>query len=153
LYLKIMDRSLSVSITQASNDEIDKVNIFRATEACVYKSVLNMKIVPEFVFIDGQFDLDNLLIPHLCVHGADGAEIYEQTDSGKKTLIGHHYENVAAASIIAKVYRDNIMTTYDGIYPGYDFSSHKGYGTSKHLEAIKSIGISPIHRKTFKGCK
>jgi len=150
LYQEIMEQSISVSIARASNVEVDKINIYEATKKCVYTSILNMKVPPEFVIVDGEFTLDNLAIPYLSVHGADGAEIYGFVDS-KKKLVGHHYENVAAASIIAKVYRDSLMVTFDGIFPGYGFKKHKGYGTSAHRDALAKLGPCQIHRRSFNG--
>lgn len=148
----IMERALSISIASATNYEIDRINIFAATTNCVYKAIANMKITPDFVFVDGKFNLPDLVLPHACVYGADGAQIYEEQE-GKKVQVGHHYENVAAASLIAKVYRDNMMNTYDGMWPEYGMCRHKGYLTQEHRDAIKQHGLTPIHRKTFKGCK
>lgn len=152
LYNEIMGQSLSISIASATHSEIDRVNIYQATKLCVYKSIENMTINPEFVFIDGLFDLDNLITPHMCVPGADGAHITENFGAAKK-VIGHHYENVAAASIIAKVYRDRLMLTYAEAYPQYGFDKNMGYGTKDHIEAIKKHGLCDIHRRTFGICK
>jgi ribonuclease HII len=149
LYKQIIDSSIEVSIVKATNEEIDRVNIYEATKECVYKSVVNMKVRPEFVFVDGNFTLDNLIVPYASIPGADGAQIYKLDEKERKIQIGHHYENVAAASIIAKVYRDNLVKMYHNLYPQYHWDKNKGYLTKEHRDAIKKYGITPLHRKSF----
>lgn len=151
LGLLIQERALSLSIVAASNKEIDAINIYRATKKCIVASVRNMKIRPEFVVMDGNFEFSELDTPYLSVPGGDGAQIYEVDELGKKKQTGHHYENVAAASIVAKVYRDQMMVEYDALYPEYGFAKHKGYLTQYHLEMLRKYGPSPIHRLTFNG--
>lgn len=151
LYQQILDKAISVSLAVATNEEVDRINIFAATTKCVYKAIENMKVRPEFVFVDGRFSLDNLDVPWLCVEGADGAQVYTVPEKGRKQLVGSHYENVSAASIIAKVSRDHMMIEYDKQWPKYGFAQHKGYLTKKHLEALREHGPCPIHRLTFRG--
>ena len=150
LYDKIMNRAIAVSVAQASNKEIDDTNIYAAVKKCIYSSINNISVKPDFIVVDGMFKLDKLLIPYLSIPGADGAEIYDC--SGKRrVLIGHHYENVAAASIIAKVYRDRLVTEYAKLYPEYGLERHMGYGTKEHLAALKKYGPTDRHRLTFSG--
>jgi len=151
LYDQIMEKALSVSIAMASHEEVDRINIFAATTKCVYSAIQNMKVSPEFVVVDGRFKLDNLAVPWICVEGADGAQIYETNEKGKKIQVGNHYENVSAASVIAKVSRDRMMREYDKQWPEYGFAQHKGYLTKKHLAALQEHGPCPIHRLTFRG--
>jgi ribonuclease HII len=148
---KIKEKALAISITEATNKEIDRINILGATIKCMHKAVSNLHVVPEFVFVDGNRVLYDLVIPNVSVPGADGAQIYEINDKGRKIQIGHHYENVAAASIIAKVHRDKAMMMYDKMYPEYGFCRNKGYPTQEHREAIRKYGITPLHRKSYKG--
>ena len=151
LYVQIMDRALSVSISMATHEEIDRINIFATTTKCVYSAIKNMKIMPEFVVVDGRFNLDDLEVPWVCVEGADGAQIYEKNEKGRNIQVGNHYENVSAASIVAKVSRDRLMREYDKQYPEYGFAQHKGYLTKGHREALQKYGPCPIHRLTFRG--
>jgi ribonuclease HII len=150
LYTEILEKALSISIALATHREIDEINIYQATKKCVYMSISNMKIRPDFVFVDGLFDLDTLSIPWIAVPGGDGAQIYTH-EHPKKVQIGHHYENIAAASIVAKVYRDRLMEEYDKRWPQYGFKAHKGYLTEEHREALRKYGPCPLHRLTFRG--
>ena len=93
-----------------------------------------MSIKPNVILVDALTGIDTLGIPYKSIIKGD-AKSY----------------SIAAASIIAKVTRDRIMREWDRIYPEYGFASHKGYGTAKHIEAIKKYGLTPIHRKSF--CK
>lgn len=119
----------------ASVDEIDKYNILQASLLSMQRAVSQFKSKDHYtVLVDGPWSYDNsnsLIIPKI-----KGDSIYP---------------SIAAASIIAKVYRDNLMMQFDKKYPDFYFSSHKGYGTKLHKAAIKKHGITPIHRKTFKG--
>ena len=117
----------------ASVEEIDDINILQASLLAMKRAILNLPIRPSLVLIDGTYKLD-LDIPMETIIGGDSCE-----------------DAISAASIIAKVYRDNLMMQFDKKYPDFYFSSHKGYGTKLHKAAIKKHGITPIHRKTFKG--
>jgi ribonuclease HII len=97
------------------------------------RAILNLSVEPEKVLIDG-------------THKPD-LNIDTQTVIGGDSLI----DEISAASIVAKVYRDNLMIEIDKKYPKYGFSSHKGYGTKSHKDAILKYGLTPIHRVTFKG--
>jgi len=117
----------------ASEQEIDEINILQASLLAMKRAILNLSVEPEKVLIDG-------------THKPD-LNIDTQTIIGGDSLI----DEISAASIIAKVYRDNLMIEFDKQYPKYGFSSHKGYGTKDHKGAILKYGPTPIHRITFKG--
>tara|TARA_B100000579_G_scaffold82389_1_gene64234 strand:- start:1875 stop:2420 length:546 start_codon:yes stop_codon:yes gene_type:complete len=116
-----------------SNTEIDEINILKASLLAMKRAILNLPIKPAIVLVDGIYKPD-LNIPIKTIIGGDSTEA-----------------EISAASIIAKVYRDNLMINYDKKYPDFCFSQNKGYGTQKHLAALRKVGYSEIHRKTFKG--
>lgn len=147
----IIDRAICLSLASATNEEIDMINIYNATKKCVVAAIKNMKVYPEFVFVDGNLSFDDLAVPYMSIPGGDGAQIYDIGDDDKKKLVGHHYENVAAASIVAKVYRDSLMIEYDKQWPQYKFSKNKGYGSKEHYAALQEYGPCPIHRHSFRG--
>ena len=121
------------SFGTASEQEIDEINILQASLLAMKRAILNLSTKPEKVLIDG-------------IHKPD-LDIDTQTIIGGDSIV----DEISAASIIAKVYRDNLMMQFDKKYPDFYFSNHKGYGTKLHKAAIKKHGITPIHRKTFKG--
>ena len=115
-------------------DEIDEINILQATKKGLHEAVANMEIKPNVILVDALTGIDTLGIPYKSIIKGD-AKSY----------------SIGAASIIAKVTRDRIMREWDKVYPEYGFAGHKGYGTAKHIEAIKKYGLTPIHRRSF--CK
>ena len=121
------------SFGSSSPKEIDKINILQASLLAMKRAILNLSVEPGKILIDG-------------IHKPD-------LNTDTQTIIsGDSYiDEISAASIIAKVYRDNLMMQFDKEYPNFYFSSHMGYGTKMHKAAIKKYGITPIHRKTFKG--
>ena len=123
------------SIGSASEQEIDEINILQASLLAMKRAILNLSVVPDKVLVDGIQKPD--------------IDLPIQTIVGGDSLISE----ISAASIIAKVYRDNLMITFDKNYPEYGFSKHKGYGTKMHLQSIMTHGPCHIHRKTFKGVK
>ncbi|MFC1537560.1 ribonuclease HII [Gemmatimonadota bacterium] len=131
LYDQIMERALTVGVGLADHEEIDRINIYNASLAAMYRAVENLKMVPDVVIVDGPMVL-RLDIPQQAVPGGDA-----------KCL------TVAAGSIIAKVTRDRMMKEYDTQYPGYGFARHKGYGTADHMTALRELGPCPIHRRSF----
>ena len=116
-----------------SNNKIDKINILNASLLAMKRAILNLPVRPSMVLADGTFKPD-LDIPMKAIIGGDSSE-----------------NAISAASIIAKVYRDNLMIKYDSMFPVYDLKGNKGYGTKKHLEALKNFGHCEIHRTTFNG--
>lgn len=123
--------ALSVGVAEIDSIEIDAINILQATLKAM-KSAVEGLASSGIALVDGNQRIPNLLIPQETIIDGD-AKIF----------------SIAAASIVAKEYRDALMEKFDLEFPGYDFSSHKGYGTRAHQAAIRTIGLSPIHRKTF----
>lgn len=129
---KIKEKAIAYSITEVDNFVIDEINILNATKDCMKKSILSLNKKPEVVLIDA-----------VKLDGLDGIEQVSIIKGDAKSY------SIACASILAKVHRDNLISKMDEIYPGYNFSKHKGYGTKEHIEAIKKFGPCPIHRKSF----
>ncbi len=132
LYNKILEEAISYSVAIIGQEEIDKINILNATKRGVTKVVEELDIKPDLIIVDALTHIDTKGIPYDSIIKGD-SKCY----------------NIAAASIIAKVTRDRIMREWDEIYPQYGFITHKGYGTAKHIEAIKKFGICSIHRTSF----
>ena len=135
ILLDIYREALAIGIGVVWMEEIETTNILAASLKAMTHAVKKLNPSPDFILIDGQFPL-NISIPQLPVIKGDAKSV-----------------SIAAASIVAKTVRDSIMDAYHTIFPSYDFIKNKGYGTAKHLEAIKYFGPSPIHRKYFKGVK
>lgn len=131
----IMAQALSVGIGIVGPEVIDDINILQATRQAMLDAVQQLSPKPDFILIDGITTI-NSTIPQKTVKKGDSLSL-----------------SIAAASIIAKVTRDRMMIEMDILYPGYGFSAHKGYGSAGHLEAIRILGPSPIHRLTFGGVK
>ena len=135
LYSLIQKRALSWSIAEASATEIDQLNILNATLLAMQRAVAGLDKQPEQVLVDGN-RLPKLSIPAQAIVKGD-------------SLI----PAISAASILAKVYRDRLMSTYHEQYPDYAFHLHKSYGTAQHLAEIKQFGVLEIHRRSFKPIK
>lgn len=130
LYPLILERAVAYSIAFSSPEEIDRINILNAVKKCMLDAEKGLSVKPDIILIDAvnlEMECDTMPI----IKG--DAKSY----------------NIAAASIIAKVYRDNLMKKYAEEFPEYDFASNKGYGTAKHIAALKEIGACSIHRKSF----
>ena len=134
LYDIILQEAISYGIGIIYQDEIDEINILQATKKGLHEAVANMETKPKVILVDALTGIDTLGIPYKSIIKGD-AKSY----------------SIGAASIIAKVTRDRIMREWDKVYPEYGFAAHKGYGTAKHIEAIKKYGLTPIHRRSF--CK
>lgn len=133
LYDVIMENAISVGIGISNEDVIDEINILNATKRAMLEAVNNLSVKPEYLLIDAvKLNTD---IPQTSIIKGDAKS-----------------ESIAAASIIAKVTRDRMMVELDKIHPEYDFKHNKGYGTKKHIEAIRKYGIIKEHRKTFAPC-
>ena len=132
LYDVILEEAISYSVAVIGQDVIDEINILNATKQGVTTVVEELDVKPNLILVDALTHINTKGIPYDSIIKGD-AKCY----------------NIAAASIIAKVTRDRIMREWDEIYPQYGFINHKGYGTAKHIEAIKEYGPCPIHRKTF----
>ncbi len=135
LFLWISERAHRVGIGIATNEEIDRINILRATILSMDRALRNGGVKPDLLLVDGNQPLRTFPQCKTVVKG-DRKCFY-----------------VACASIVAKVVRDNIMDVYHSLYPQYNFRQNKGYGTVRHKEALKEWGVSPIHRGRFKGVR
>ena len=136
LCIQIKQRSLAWSISFASVEEIDKLNILNATLLAMERAIAGLDILPEIALVDGN------KAPSLT-----GIEVFTIIKGDQKEPC------ISAASIIAKVARDERLMVLDHIYPKWGFKRHKGYGTKIHIEAIKKYGITPLHRKSFEPIK
>ena len=136
LTAEIQARALAISLAQVEPDEIDKVNILRASLNAMFSAVKLLNPPSDYVLIDGNQRISQLSCSQRSVIKGDNLSV-----------------SIAAASIIAKVARDKLMQEYDEKYPGYGFASHVGYGTRAHQEALTKLGPSPIHRLTFQGVR
>ena len=132
LFPKILNSAITVGVGFVDSIMIDEWGINYAVVEAMYRAILRLSVVPDWVLVDG------FLIPHLPV---------SQTAIKGGDALSHC---IGAASIVAKVLRDRVMEFFDIIYPQYGFSKHKGYGTADHIKNIKNFGPSSIHRKTFK---
>ena len=128
----IKEKAVAYSVASYDNRKIDEMNILAATKACMAEAVAGLAVTPDVVIVDA-LTLDIPVRTFGIVHG--DAQSY----------------SIAAASILAKVERDAYMTGMDEVYPGYGFSSNAGYGTAAHIAALKELGPTPIHRRTFIG--
>ncbi|GHT04522.1 hypothetical protein AGMMS5026_04100 [Endomicrobiia bacterium] len=132
LFEIIKETALDYAVELVNNEIIDEINILQATFLAMSRAVLKLKTQPDLYLIDGNRK----------VHGLS---------FNQETIVGGDAKSacIAAASILAKVSRDKMMLEYAKQYPVYEFEKHKGYGTKKHIEALKKHGICPIHRLTF----
>lgn len=131
LYDVIMDKAVAVGIGCRDNNRIDEINILQATFEAMQDAVKNLKVKPDLLLNDA------VIIPKIDI------EQVKIIKGDAKSV------SIAAASIIAKVTRDRYMTKIDKEYPGYGFAKNKGYGTSEHIKALKELGPTPLHRRSF----
>lgn len=129
---QIKERALSWSIATASVEEIDDINILHASMLAMKRAVEGLDITPDHVLVDG----------NRCPQIQFPVEAIVKGDS--------KVAEISAASILAKQARDKELIILDKEYPGYGFAQHKGYGTKLHVEALKSLGPTPVHRKSFR---
>ena len=133
LYEVIMDEAVAVGIGMVSPQRIDEINILQATYEAMRQAIHNLGVVPDILLNDA------VTIPGVAIR-----QVPIVKGDAKSISIG-------AASIVAKVTRDRLMVEYDAILPGYGFADNKGYGSAAHIEAIKQLGATPIHRRSFIG--
>jgi ribonuclease HII len=132
IFAKLMARAeLCWAIAIVEPDEIDRINILRATHEAMRRAVALLRTIPEHALIDG-LPVRPFPVQHTALIGGDGRS-----------------RSIAAASVIAKVTRDRLMVERDKLYPAYGFAQHKGYGTPQHFSALKEHGPCPLHRRTF----
>lgn len=129
----IENEAIAWAVAIVDNHEVDEINVLNASIVGMQRSVENLKTTPEHLLIDGNKFKPYKNIPHTCIIKGDGK-----------------YMPIAAASILAKTHRDQLMKNMDQEYPGYDWKKNKGYPTKAHRSAIEKLGITPYHRQTFK---
>lgn len=132
LVTEIKSTALHYAIAEVDNETIDKINILNASYLAMNKAVSQLNIKPEHLLIDGNRFCGNPDIPHSCIVKGDGK-----------------YLSIAAASVLAKVHRDELMQRLAAKFPGYGWETNAGYATKFHREAIGIQGITPLHRKSF----
>ncbi len=132
IYDRIVEAAIAYSVAFVWPDVIDEINIRRATHKAMQEAADGLNVKPELLLVDGN----------------DGLP-FDDFESDYIIKGDSKLECIAAASIIAKVTRDRYMREIDKEYPDYGFAKHKGYGTKAHMEAIREVGLCPIHRKTF----
>ncbi|SCH86322.1 Ribonuclease HII [uncultured Clostridium sp.] len=131
LYDEIMEKAVATGIGVISPARIDEINILQATYEAMRMAISNLKVQPS-VLLNDAVTIPLVEIPQVPIIKGDAKSV-----------------SIAAASIIAKVTRDHMMVEYEEIYPGYSFASNKGYGSAQHIAALKKLGPTPIHRRTF----
>ena len=135
LYNEIFAKANTVGVGVVEPSEIDRINILRATHKAMRQAVGRLRKRVDHLLIDGR-PIPDKIFPQTAIIGGDRVCF-----------------SIAAASIVAKVYRDRLMVNYDSVFPGYGFAKHKGYGTVQHRQAVAKLKPCPIHRKTFSGVK
>lgn len=128
---QILKKAIACHICAVEPQIIDEINILQATRLCMKNVVEGLEITPDFVLTDGNMTLD-ISLPQRSVIKGDALSY-----------------SIGAASVVAKVYRDKLMKEYAETYPQYGFDTNVGYGSKKHIEAIKKFGLTPLHRRSF----
>ena len=131
LYDEIMEKAVAASVGIVSPQRIDEINILQATYEAMRKAVAGLGTEPDILLNDA-VTIPEVVIPQIPIVKGDAKSV-----------------SIAAASIIAKVTRDRIMVEYESRFPGYGFASNKGYGSAEHIEALRRLGPTPIHRNSF----
>lgn len=128
----IEQEALAWGVGSVSPEEIDQINILQASFLAMHRAIDDLILRPQLLLIDGNRFTPYPDIPHECIVGGDGK-----------------YMSIAAASVLAKTHRDALMLSLATEYPGYGLEGHKGYPTPAHKAAIRRLGLTPIHRRTF----
>jgi ribonuclease HII len=129
----IEESAIAFAVASVSNEEIDRINILKASFKAMHLAIDQLKKIPGLLLIDGNRFIKYKKIPHRCIIKGDGI-----------------YASIAAASILAKTYRDDYMLQLHKQFPDYNWQNNKGYGTAVHRKAIEEFGITPYHRKSFR---
>lgn len=129
----IENSSLAFAVASIDNKEIDRINILKASFKAMHLALDQLKVKPQFLLIDGNRFIPYRKLPHRCIVKGDAT-----------------FASIAAASILAKTYRDEYMLKRHEEFPHYDWINNKGYGTRSHCIAIEKHGTSPLHRRTFR---
>jgi ribonuclease HII len=135
LFWEILLNAEDIGVSIVDAEEIDRINILRATRLAMHNAITDLADKPEVILVDA-VNIPSIKIKQLSIIKGDAKSA-----------------SIAAASIVAKVVRDGIMLNYHSVYPQYDFDKHKGYATKAHLDKIKKHGPCPIHRRSFKKVK
>ncbi len=130
---RILDSASRWGIGVIGPEVVDRINILQATFLAMKEAILRIEIEPDMVMVDGRMEIPGLGYPQKAVIGGDGK-----------------IPAISAASILAKVHRDEIMEKLDREYPGYGFRRHKGYPTSEHIASLGRLGPCPVHRRSFR---
>jgi ribonuclease HII len=133
LRFEIEEKALAWAVASFTNEQIDEVNILKASFLSMHKAIDNLTIKPQHLIIDGNRFIPYPNLTHTCIIKGDAK-----------------FQSIAAASILAKTHRDELMLQYHEEFPNYAWDQNKGYGTLKHRAAIEKHGITPYHRKTFR---
>jgi ribonuclease HII len=133
LRIVIEKEAISFAVASISHDEIDRINILQASIKAMHISVNQLKPKPQLLLIDGNYFVKYKRLPHRCIVKGDGI-----------------YASIAAASILAKTYRDEYMKKLHEEFPHYNWASNKGYGTPEHRKALDEYGVCKYHRKSWK---
>lgn len=133
LYDEIMEKAVAVGIGAVSPERIDEINILQATYEAMRTAISKLSVKPDLLLNDA-VKIPGVELPQVPIIKGDAKSV-----------------SIAAASIVAKVTRDRMMVQYEDLYPGYEFASNKGYGSARHIAALKSLGPCPIHRRSFIG--
>lgn len=128
----IEKEAISYHVTSICHEEIDRINILKASIKAMHLSLMQLKPQPKFIIIDGNYFIRYKRTPHRCIIKGDSI-----------------YASIASASILAKTYRDDYMVKLHKEFPVYNWASNKGYGTEEHRIAIEQIGLCKYHRKSF----
>lgn len=128
----IMEQALAWAVASVDHEEIDRINILKASFKSMHMALDQLTQKPQLILIDGHLFTPYQNIPHRCIIKGDSI-----------------YASIAAASVLAKTFRDDFMNEMHEKYPQYKWNSNKGYGTMEHRKAIQEFGLSPIHRKSF----
>ena len=132
LRIFIEEKAIAWSVAMVDNEEIDSINILKASFKAMHKALDTLQVIPEVLLIDGNRFTTYKTIPHHCIIQGDGI-----------------YASIAAASILAKTYRDDYMINLHEEFPHYNWKNNKGYGTAEHRKAIEAFGLCKYHRRSF----
>jgi ribonuclease HII len=130
----IRDQALAIGVGEVWPPELDRLNVYRAALEAMRRAVLALATPPDHVLVDAR-TIPDIAAPQTAIVGGDARD-----------------GSIAAASIVAKVHRDAIMCRLEGDHPGYGFARHMGYATREHLRALRRLGPSPLHRRSFAPC-
>ena len=128
----IQQKAVTWAVASVDHEEIDRINILRASFKAMHLALNQLATRPELILVDGHMFTQYADIPHKCMIKGDA-----------------NFASIAAASVLAKTYRDDFMKNLHLKYPGYGWETNKGYGTIEHRKAIEALGLTPFHRRSF----